>query len=203
MNLDELNEVWNSSGNRPTVEQRDEMINRFTMILRRRRRKELGWLVWTFFVLMLLTGFACWLLLGTNKVHLPVEWGVIPLLLIPWVFAGLFLKRFLRRPARMHRGDVTIAESLAAAMAANKAERSKLKTVGIMYLITLPVLAFAIWQLHTVGKVSSRELVSMVTFLGSALTVSAGAVLFRYRFGLRPEGHKLKVLLSQFEQVVE
>ena len=203
MNLDELQRLWNSGGNQPTAEQRDRMINQFTSSLRRRRRQELAWLVWSFFVLTLLTGLAGWLLLGTDKVNLTAEWSVIPLLLIPWGFAGLLLKRFFRRRLPAQRGDVAIAQSLAAAMAANKAERVKLKTVGILYVITLPVLAFAIWQLHSVGKVSSRELVSLVTFLGSALALSAGAVLARYRFGLVPEGRKLKALLNQFEQVTK
>jgi len=88
---------------------------------------------------------------------------------------------------------------LEAAMAANKAERLKLKTIGIMYLIALPVLAFSIWQLYAVGKVSSRELTSMVTFLGSALLLSAAAVFARYRFWVASEGEKLTRLLNQFE----
>jgi hypothetical protein len=44
------------------------------------------------------------------------------------------------------------------------------------------------------------ELVSMMTFLGGALALSAGAVLARYWYGLVPEGEKLKALVSQFEQ---
>jgi hypothetical protein len=69
-----------------------------------------------------------------------------------------------------------------------------------MYLVILPVLGFGIWQLRSVGKVSPRELVSMVTFLGGALALSAGAVLVRYWYGLVPEGEELKTLVSQFEQ---
>ena len=200
MNIDELQKLWNEAGNQPTPSGRARAMNQFTATLRRRRRQEFAWILWTFFVLTVVTGFATWLAFGTNKVNLAAEWAVIPLLLIPWLFAGLFLRRFLQVPVSIHRGDVPITESLGAAMAANKAERLKLKTIGIMYLVALPVLAFSIWQLYAVGKVSSRELGSMITFLGSALFLSAAAVFARYRFWVAPEGEKLTRLFSQFEQ---
>ena len=203
MKLDELEKLWHSSVNCPTPDQRNQMVVRFTASLRRRRQQELGWLVWTFFVLTLLTGFVGWLIFGTDKIKLTAEWAAIPLLLIPWFFAGLFLRQFLRQSASMPDGDVTISDALTAAFAANESERFKLKAVGAMYLIALPVLAVCMWQLHSVGKVSSRELISMGTFLGGALAVSAGAVLARYWFSLVPKRQKLKVLLSQFEQVAD
>lgn len=201
MNLDELQNLWNSNTNGPTTNEKAEIISRFTAVLRRRHRQELAWLVWTFFVLTILTGFVGWVVFGTDKVKVSAEWAVIPLLLIPWVFACLFLKRFLSEKGTTARGDVTIADSLSAAMAANAAERGKLKAMGWMYLVVLPVLGLAIWQLHAVGKVSGRELVSMVTFLGSALALSGGAVLARYWLSLVPKGQKLKGLLSQIGQV--
>ena len=203
MNLDEMQHLWNSSINGPTTNQRAEMITQFTNTLHRRRRQELAWLVWTFFVLTVLTGFAGWIVFGTDKVTLSAEWAVIPLLLIPWVFACLFLRKFLRQTLPAARGDVTISDSLRAAMAANESERSKLKALGVMYLIALPVLAFSIWQLHSVGKVSSRELISMVTFLGGALALSAGAVLAKYWFSLVPKARKLKALLSQLRELAD
>ena len=199
MKLDELQDLWNSSANQPTPGQRAGIIARFTATLRRRRRQELCWLVWTFFVLTLLTGFVAWMIFKTDKVQLAAEWGAIPLLLIPWVFACLFLRRFLRQAAPT-RDDVTISDSLSAAFAANESERSKLKAIGLMYGIALPVLALCMWQLHSVSKISVRELVSMIAFLGSALAVSGGAVLANYWFKLVPRGQKLKALLKQFEQ---
>jgi hypothetical protein len=201
MNLDELQELWNSGGNQPTAEHRDRLMRQFATRLRRRRRHELAWLVWTFFVLTLLTGFASWQIFGTDKVNVAGEWALVPLLVIPWVFAVVFLKRSLRGALPGHGCDATICESLANAMAANNAQRSKLKIVAVMYVIFLPVLAFSIWQLHSVGKVSSRELMSMATFFGAVLALSAGAVLARYRFGLVPEREKLKALLSQCDQM--
>jgi hypothetical protein len=198
-----MQQLWNASGNLPTAEQRHEMIVGFNNTLRRRRRQELCWLIWTFFVLTVLTAFVSWLLFTTNKVNLASEWGAIPLLLIPWVFAVIFLKRFLSRRFPVYAGDISISQSLAANLAVNKAERAKLETLGVMYLIAIPVLALCIWQLYSVGKISSRELISMVSFLGGALALSGGVVFAKYWLGLVPAGKKLNALLSQFEESVQ
>jgi hypothetical protein len=203
MNLDELQTIWNSTMNGLRTEQSAEMITRFNATLRRRRRRELAWLAWTFFVLTVLTALAGWIVFGTDKVMLSAEWAVIPLLLIPWIFACVFLRRFLRQTAGQTHGDRTILDSLKAAFSANRAERTKLKTVGVMYLVALPLLALSIRQLHLAGKVSGHELVSMVAFLGGALALSAGALLAKYWLSLVPQERKLKGLLIQFQQVVE
>lgn len=203
MNLDEIQSLWTSNLNAPSSDQRSRLIARFTSTLRRRRRQELAWLVWTFFVLTILTGFVGWILFGTDKVQLAAEWATIPLLLVPWVFAVLFLRRFLRQSPPAAGGDTTISDALRAAFVANQSERAKLKAIGVMYLIVLPILAASIWQLESAGKVSPRELTSMVVFLGGALTLSAGAVLAKYWLSLLPRARKLRTLLSQFEQVPE
>ena len=200
MNLDEMQQLWNASGNTPTDEQRNEMIDHFSKTLRRQRRREMAWLIWIFFVLTMLTAGVAWIVFGTNKMNVPTEWGAILLLMIPWGVALLFLRRFLRGSPPVIGGNITLAQSIAARLAANKAQRLKLKTLGVMYLITIPVLAFSIWQLHSVGKVSSRELTSMVSFLGGALALSAGAVLAKYWLSLAPEANKLIGLTRQFEQ---
>jgi hypothetical protein len=201
MNLDELQNLWNSSVNQPNADQSRQMVARFTITLRRRRRQELCWLAWTFFVLTLLTGFAAWLIFGTEKIKLSSEWAGLPLLLIPWVFAFVFLRRFLRRADTVPLPEASISESLTAAFAANESERTKMKALGLMYLIALPVLALCMWQLHSVGKISSRELSSMAAFLGVALALSAGSVLLKYRFSILPKRKKLKALLSQLNQM--
>ena len=200
MNLDELQTLWTSDANRPDPREQAQVLERFSATLHRRRRREAAWLIWTFFVLTTLTTFAGWLVFATDKIRLSAEWAAIPLLLVPWAFACLFLRRFFRARIPKHRGDATIADSLASAMAANHSERFKLKALGLMYVIVLPVLGFSIWQLHSVGKIAPREAVSMVAFLGGALVLSAGAVLARYWIGLVPEGRRLEALLAQCDE---
>lgn len=202
MRLDELERLWKSNVNGPSADERRELTERFTARLRRRRRQDLAWLVWTFIVLSVLTVFVGWIVFGTDKMDLSAEWASIPLLLVPWSFAVVFLRRFLRDEP-IHRGDVTIRDSLTMALTANARKRTKLKTLGVMYAIVLPVLAMSVWQLHSVGKVSGRELVSMGIFFGTALTLGAGAVLAKYWISVVPEGRKITTLLAQFAQGTE
>jgi hypothetical protein len=198
MNFNELQNLWNTGGNEPTSVQREKLARQFADKLRRQRRNQLIWLVWTFFVLTALTGFVGWLVFGTDKIYLAREWGLIPLLLIPWSAAGFFLKRFLKPAAPLCRGDVAIADALAAAATVNRAAQSRAKVLGIMYAVFIPALACAVWQLHSVGKTSSREMLSMTIFFATALCLGAGAVCARYRFRLVPQQKHLDALLRQF-----
>ena len=166
--------------------------------LHRQCRNQLIWLVWTFFLLTVMTSFVSWVVFGTDKVNLTREWAILPLLLIPWSVAVLFLKRFLKPAAPLCRGDVAMNDALAAAASANRASQSRLKIVGVMYAVFIPVLACVMWQLQAVGKTSSRELFSMANFFGTILGVCAAGVFARYRFWLVPRQKHLDALLKQF-----
>ena len=198
MNFNELQTLWNARGNEPTPAQREKLTRQFADTLRRQRRNQLIWLVWTFFALTVMTGFASWVIFGTDKVDLAREWGMIPLILIPWSVAILFLKRFLKPAAPLCRGDAAIVDALSAAVAANRAAQSRSKIMGMMYAIFIPVLACGVWQLHSVGKTSSREMLSMTIFFAVALGLGAAAVFARYRFRLVPQQKHLEALLRQF-----
>lgn len=198
MNFNELQNIWNAGGNEPTSVQREKLTKQFVATLRRQRRNQLIWLVWTFFLLTVMTGFVSWIVFGTDKVDLAREWGIIPLMLIPWSVTVLFLKRFLKPAVPLCRGDVAISDALAAAAAANRAAQWRSKIMGVMYAVFIPVLACGVWQLHSVGKTSSREMLSMTIFFAVVLGLSAAGVFARYRFRLVPQQKHLETLLKQF-----
>jgi hypothetical protein len=198
MNFAELETIWNAPANHPSAVQQQKLTKQLLTWLRRQRRHQLLWLVWTFGVLAVITGFAGWLIFGTDKVHLRMEWGLIPLLLLPWAFAFAFLKRFLKPAASGCRGDVPIADALARAVEANEAAQSRLRAIGVLYVIFVPVLAIAMWQLHAAGKASSRELLSMSIFFSGVLLLSGAGIFARYRFRLRPHHEHLKALLQNY-----
>jgi hypothetical protein len=201
MNFAELETIWNSADNRPTAAEREKLTHHVLAWVRRHRRRDIIWLAWTFGVLTIMTSFAAWLLFATDKVNLAAEWAAVPLLLVPWWFAFLFLRRFLR-PAGSHcRGDMPIADALAAALKTNEAAQFRLRAVGLLYAVFLPVLAVSMWQLHAVGKASSRELFSMAMFFGGVLLLSGAGVFARYRFRLKPQQQQLEELLRAYKSV--
>ena len=202
MNFADLQTLWNSSGNQPNPAQRERLTQHLLAWVRRQRRHQLAWLAWTFAALTAITAFAGWLLFATEKVDLGIEWGSIPLLLLPWIFAFVFLKRLLAPTVSPVSGEVPIADALARALKANEAARFRLRAVGLLYAIFVPVLAISIWQLHSAGKASSREIVSMAIFFGSVLLLCGAGVFARYRFRLKPQHHHLKALLHHYEELV-
>ena len=202
MNFAELQTIWNSPGNQPNPAQRERLTQQLLGWVRRQRRHQLMWLVWTFAALTGITAFAGWLLFATNKVDLGKEWGLMPLLLVPWCFALLFLKRFLKPAVSLASGDVPIADALTRALKTNEAAQFRLRAVGVLYAIFVPILAISIWHLHSAGKASTRELFSMATFFGSVLLLCGSGVFARYRFRLKPQHAHLKALLQHYRESV-
>lgn len=135
---------------------------------------------------------------GTNRMNPSSEWGVLPLLLVPWGFAFYFLAQHRRPTPPVQRGDVAIVDALKTARNAIRAKRRNLKVIGGMFLIFLPVLALSISQLHATGKVALHELTSMVGVMGGVLALSALGMFLRDRL-LLPHQTQLEAVLRQFE----
>ena len=174
------------------------MTNRFTKSLLRQRRFQAAWLGWTFFCLSLTTAYLGWQILATDKVNLASEWGVLPLLVLPWAFAIHFLIRHFRPANSLYRGDAAIVESVRSARDAIRNKRRNLKMIGVLFLIFVPVLALSISQLHTAGKLETHEMISMVVFMAGVLGLSALG-LFLKRRHLGAQQMKLDTVLAQFE----
>ena len=199
MNFDELQQAWNSPHNNLPPEQQRALAEKFNRQMVRRRRFQTFWLIHTFIWLTLITGLAVWNVM-TKKVALGQEWALIPLLVVPWAFAIYFLRRYLKPAAPIARGEMSVADSLRAALGSNRTEQSHSKWIGALYVIVTPLLVLVMQQLHAAGKVSARELTSMACFFGATLLL-CGAVLAARHFGrLLPQQKQLEDLLGQFNQ---
>jgi hypothetical protein len=123
--------------------------------------------------------------------------GIVPLLIVPWLFAFQFLRRHLKPVSPFARGELSVADSLRAALASNRETRSHLKLVGVLYTIMIPLLALAMRQLHAAGKTSDRELISMAFFFGAVLLISGAGIVVRYFARLQPQQKRLNALLAE------
>ena len=196
MNLNEMQSVWNSPRNNLPTEAQQQLADQFSRHMMRRRRFQSIWLINTFAWLTIITVLAIWTV-TVGQTTPTQEWGLFPLLLALWGFAIHFLRRYLKPAAPMTRGEVSIVDSLRAALASNHETRSHLKLVGVLYVIMIPLLALAMRQLHAVGKVSERELTSMAIFFGAALLLGAAGIAFRYYARLQPQQKRLDALLME------
>jgi hypothetical protein len=196
MNLNEMQNVWNSPRNNLPTEAQQSLANQFARQMIRRRRFQSLWLINTFVWLTLITVLAV-RMLAIGQTTPGQEWGLFPLLLVPWGFAIHFLRRYLKPTVPVTRGETPIMESLRAALASNQETRSHLKLVGVLYVSMIPLLALAMRQLHAVGKVSERELVSMAVCFGAVLLVGGIGIAARYFVRLQPQQKRLTALLAE------
>jgi FtsH-binding integral membrane protein len=196
MNPNEMQNIWNSPRNNLPTEDQQRLADQFAWQMIRRRRFQSVWLINTFGWLTIITVLAIWNV-AAGQTTPTQEWGLIPLLLVPWAFAIHFLRRYLKPVAPPTHGEVSIVDSLRAALASNRETQSHLKLVGVLYVITIPLLALAMRQLHAVGKVSERELTSMALFFGAVLLVCAIGIAVRYFARLQPQQKRLDALLAE------
>jgi len=196
MNLNEMQNAWNSPRNNlPTAEQQ-QLAQQFTRQMIRRRRFQAIWLINTFVWLTLIT-LVAFRTIAAGKVNLEQEWALFPLLIVPWAFAIHFLRRFLKPKTPGASGEVSVADSFRAALSSNRTEQSHLKLVGVLFAIVIPFLALAVQQLHAVGKTSSREMTSMAIFFGAVLVISGAGIAARYFGRVLPQQRKLNGLLTE------
>ncbi len=94
MNLNEMQSTWNSPRNNLSTQEGQRLAGQFIRQMIRRRRFQAIWLINTFVWLTIIT----WLAIRTvamGKVNLEQEWGLFPILIVPWAFAIYFLHRHL------------------------------------------------------------------------------------------------------------
>ena len=199
MNFDELQNDWNSPRNNLPMEQQHALAEKFSRQMIRRRRFQTFWLIHTLVWLTLITGLAIWMV-AIGKANPTQEWGLFPLLLVPWGFAIRFLRRYLKPLAPAARGMSPVKDSLSAALVSNRTHQSHLKLVGVLFVLMIPLLFLAMQQLHAVGKVSARELTSMAIFFGATLLVCGAGIVARYAGRLLPQQKQLEELLRHFDQ---
>src|SRR5688572_19412903 len=136
MNFDELQNIWNVSGNNLPSDRQRSLAEQFTRQMLRRRRFQTDWLASTSLALAVTTGIAI-RAVALGKASLELEWALFPLLIVPWLFAFHFLRRHLNPASPMARGEVSVTDALRAALASNRAEQSHLKKVGLLFAIMI------------------------------------------------------------------
>lgn len=196
MNLNEMQTVWNSPRNNLPTEERQQLAGKFARQMIRRRRFQTVWLLHTFIALTVITVVAI-RAIAVGKAKPELEWALLPLLIVPWAFACHFLRRHLKAGSPAALGELSVADSLRAALGSNRTQQSHLKRVAAMFAIMIPLLAVSMKQLHAVGKVSSNELASMAVFFGGTLLLSGAGIAARYFGRLLPQQKQLDALLAE------
>jgi hypothetical protein len=195
MNESEMQSAWNSPTNNLSREEHATLARRFTRQMVRRRRFQAAWLINTFFWLAVITILAA-RAIAMGKVQFEHEWALIPFLVVPWLFAFHFLRRFLKPASGTASGERPVIDSLRAARASIANELSGLKRVGVLFAAMIPLLVLCMYQLREAGKVSPNELASMAVFFSCVLALSGAGIATRYFGRLLPQQRKIDALLA-------
>lgn len=196
MNHDPLHDLWHSAANQPDAAAERRAGEQFAARWRRQRRLQAVWLAWTFLALAGAAALA-FVQLRRGSVTLGTQTMLIPLLGVPWLAAVHFLRMFVQQGAALPDAGKPFAAVVRSAEQANAAERHRLRVIGALLAIMVPVTALAVWQLHAAGKASASEAWSMAAIFALGLTIGLTAVVWRYRTRLVPEQRLIEVRLRE------
>ncbi|PTY07914.1 hypothetical protein DB347_06715 [Opitutaceae bacterium EW11] len=199
MNIESLNELWNSSANRPAPDAGQRMASHFVSSLRRRRRFRAFWLAWTSFLLTGASILAVTHLVRNGLEKMDAQWALFPLMALPWITLAYFWRAFLRHGAVSGASALPLRAALVAAQTANTAERHHLRLVGWLFAAMVPFTALAIWQLHAAGKTPGNQVWSMAVAFGVIFIMGALGLRARHRRQLLPEQLTIEARLRELD----
>ncbi len=199
MNTDPLHALWNSPRNVPTADAGQQLAAVFVARQRRNRQLLTWWLVWTFLALSSVTTLAIVNLTENGAASLSGQWALWPILALPWCAAFVFLRRFRQEASTLVHCTANLRSALSSALASNLAERRRLSLVGGLIVLTAPITALAIRQLHEAGRATIDQAWSMAAVFGAGLALGGTFVLWRYWHVLVPESRRIDSLLRDLD----
>lgn len=194
---DLLDRLWHSAGNSPKTHELEALRPRLLDRLRRDRRLLALRLAAAGAALALLSVVGLLSLSGDSSEG--PGWATALLLAPPWVAFALFVRRLLRTGDRVAAAAGTIREALAAALAETRAGLARIRTVAVLHVVALPILALALRELVSAGKVSPSELRSLALVLGGILAATGAVLLHQAVARLSPRARRLAALLADYD----
>jgi hypothetical protein len=200
MNFADIQNAWASPHNRQSPAEIEAHKNTLATALARRRRGFLAFIVPPLVALIAFTALFAWRVTGGDLVVYGPDMAVPLLLVLPWAAIIYFLRRHGAHLSRHPDYRSSLVAALRALLDDNRQARARVKTMILMHLVSMPLLAFAVRQLADAGKVRAHELRSMIVFFGTVIVVAlVGLLLFHLR-KLRPEQDRLQALLRSYEE---
>jgi len=201
MNLNEIEAVWRSSHNQPDPRQTERERSEFVATLRKRDRGFFVGMILIFTWLVVLTGRLLWVLVSPDPVRDRIdftrEWAVILFLLLPWIAAIVFVRQHRERQSRYQEYTGSIAESLRALVDQSRGAEARMRSMLLLHLVGVPLLALSIAQILAVGKARPQEVSSMIVVFALCIAVSTACLTWAL-FRNRRETRRLQALLAAY-----
>lgn len=199
MNSEWIDAVWGSPANRPAPDQLDRLARELVTHLGFCARRLALVLVLSGSVLLTLTAVLVYRLITAGGGE---DWALAPLLAPAWLAFGLALRRALRQHIEHPASQSSLAQVIRAAENETRAARTRVRTIAILHLVSLPALALGVANLVATGRLRPHELTSLVAVLGG-LVVAALIGLWLYdRRELAPRERQLRALGESYGEAI-
>ena len=197
MSMEKLKEVWNSQTGKhsESVE-----LERLAAKLDRSYRRERAMLTVCSLNTSLATVLVIWILFRQTFVN----WnGVFPVVVVQ--VAGILalavlLRRHMKRRRTQEWSAAPVREAVRHALADIEGEMRNIKFLAGAGLVMAPLLAIAVSQLHSSGKMDERAVIGFGILCAAVIAINALVMTAKYRRRLRPGRQRLKQILEAFEQ---
>lgn len=199
MDFERLERAWSGPANSPSEAAATYVTDALFDTLRRRRRATARFLTFVGMVLTFWTAVVVFQILNDPfPFDIAREWSVLVLGALPWV--GLVLIRRQQRRHLLAHPDPyqSVAESLRGLLDENSAARRRLGIIAGLMAVAVVLLALALGQLATVGKMTPANVQQAALLFGGVLAVVAGWKAWHYIRVLRPEAERLRRLLADY-----
>ncbi len=202
MKFTEIERLWRSPHNRPTADEMEIHKMKFLTDLRRRRRGEALFLALIFVLMSFFTGKLAWHWYrpdpSLDPLNLNREWGVVPFFALPWVGWSWMVWRHLRHRREHRAAQASIHQTLNALLDENRAQRTRLRVVAVLLVLSAALLPLIVLQLQSVGK-AGRELVIPAYVIYPLYVVgTVGWAFVHDRRKLAPRQRELTELLATY-----
>lgn len=207
MDFADLETMWRSPHNRPSVADVERQKLRLVADLRRRRRGNLVFILLSGLPLVIFTALVVRHVFWPDPDHTPLdlqrEWAIIPLYALPWI-GWFFSIRLHRRHCLSHQHfESSISASVVALLDENRSERTRYKFIGGLLLAGVLILPLLVLQLRAVGKAGDEIFVPFLVLFPALLL---GIVLWMtvyYRRKLLPRKAELEALVATYDDTAD
>ena len=203
MNFAEIENMWRSPLNRPSPAQLEEQRMQFINDLNKRHRGFVLFMSVVGAALVFITGkiivHLIWPSPAVDTIALTREWGVFPLLALPWIGWILMVRQYRWHRALHPNYETSISSSVRALLDENRLERTRYKIIAGLQLLTVILMPLIVYQLRAVGKAGDEILVpAFVIFPLIILAIFVWSTV-RYRRKLLPRKRELETLLASYQ----
>lgn len=197
MSLEWIDTVWSSAANRTAPEQLERLARELAGQLGKKARRLAMVLVVSGGVLASLTVLLVHRLVTSSDGG--GDWALAPLLAPAWLAFALSLRRALRHRAEHPAGAGPLSAVIRAAESETRMARTRVRTIALLHLGSLPALALGVRQLLDSGRVRPHELTSLIGVLAGLVMISLVGLFLYDRRELGPRQRHLRALVESYD----